>query len=608
MTISPPRPRRFGYLPELILAVVLIVSPFVLPAIGGTSDTLSRILIWGLFGLGFDLIFGFTGLLSFGQAAFYGSGGFIASYLLVSHTVPNVFVALLTGLVGAAVIALLVGLLALRRSGIYFAMITVAFGEMFFFLENSLLYRWTGGENGLPNVPKPHITLPGFDYAFDQPWKMYGLLAVLFLVGFALARRIVNSPFGHVLTAIRDNPMRASAVGHDIKRYKLTVFVIAAAYAGLAGGLEGTLQGYMSPEAFTFDTSGQLVMQTVIGGAGTLLGPLVGGALWLYLRNELQSALNLGASWKLVLGVVFVILIMFLRRGIVGGISDLWALARPKSQAAEAAPLPAAPVGEPNKPIARRPISDRVAIETRGLGKRYGGIVANENVDFIVNEGEIRGLIGPNGAGKSTFFKMLTGEIRPSSGHIFMFGDETTNLDVTAVCQKGIAKSYQINQLFPKLTVRRNLMISALSRTRGQYRPDLFRNVEHMDELNADIDETMRLLYLSPRADVPVSKLAYGEKRRVEIGLALGTNPKILLLDEPLAGMSPTERADTVKLLKHLAIGRTLVVVEHDMDALFGMADRVTVLAQGKILTEGTPAEVQNSAAVQDAYLGGVHK
>ena len=604
-----PSRKRFRYLPELILGIVLIVSPFVLPAIGGTSDTLSRILIWGLFGLGFDLIFGFTGLLSFGQAVFYGSGGFIASYLLVSHIIPNVFVALAIGMLGACVIALAVGALALRRSGIYFAMITVAFGEMFFFLENSALYPWTGGENGLPNVPKPHITLPGFDFGFEDPWPMYGLLAVLFLAGFAIARRIVASPFGHVLTAIRDNPTRAMAVGHDIQRYKLVVFVIAAAYAGLAGGLEGTLQGYMSPEAFTFDTSGELVMQTVIGGAGTLLGPLVGGALWLYLRNELQSALSLGAAWKLVLGVVFVVLIIFLRRGIVGGVADLWRLVRP-ARVPETAIVttvgstPAEAMVTPHRPP---PNFDRIAIETHGLGKRYGGVVANDGIDFVLHEGEIRGLIGPNGAGKSTFFKMLTGEVRPSSGQILLFGQDITTLDVTAVCQLGVAKSYQINQLFSKLTVRRNLLISALSRARGPYRSDMLRDVDHMDELNADVAETLRLLDLSDRADVPVSQLAYGEKRRLEIGLALGTDPKILLLDEPLAGMSPQERTDTVQLLKHLAVGRTLVIVEHDMDALFGMADRVTVLAQGRVLDEGTPAEVQSSAAVQDAYLGGVH-
>ncbi|MEO8883998.1 MAG: branched-chain amino acid ABC transporter ATP-binding protein/permease [Devosia sp.] len=588
---------------------MLIASPFVLPAIGGTPDTLSRILIWGLFGLGFDLIFGFTGLLSFGQAAFYGSGGFIASYLLVSHTIPNVFLALLIGAVGAAIIALAVGALALRRSGIYFAMITVAFGEMFFFLENSALYPWTGGENGLPNVPKPRITIGSFDYVFDTPWSMYGLLAVLFFIGYVIARRIVASPFGHVLTAIRDNPVRAKAVGHDIQRYKLIVFAIAAAYAGLAGGLEGTLQGYMSPESFTFETSGQLVIQTVIGGAGTLLGPLVGAALWLYLRNELQSALGLGAAWKLVLGVVFVVLIVFLRRGIIGGLGDLYRRLRPAAPVALAAePSPPGRVPAMAAPTERRPVpTGPVAIEARGVGKHYGGIVANDDIDFKVTEGEIRGLIGPNGAGKSTFFKMLTGEVKPSSGNIFMFGEEITGLDVTAVCQKGIAKSYQINQLFSKLTVRRNLMISALSRTRGKFRLDLFRNVDRMDELNADIEETMRLLDLTARADLPVSALAYGEKRRIEIGLALGTNPKILLLDEPLAGMSPHERVETVALLKQIATGRTLVVVEHDMDALFGMADRVTVLSQGRVLAEGTPAEVQGSKAVQTAYLGGVH-
>jgi branched-chain amino acid transport system permease protein len=347
-------------------------------------------------------------------------------------------------------------------------------------------------------------------------------------------------------------------------------------------------------------------MQTAIGGTGTLFGPLLGAGLWLFLQDFLQSATPLGAAWKLVLGIIFVLLIIFLRRGLAGGITDLWHLIRPQQMAP---PAPAPATAKAAQVTAHRPPpnSDKIAIQTLSLGKRYGGIVANEDVNFVVHEGEIRGLIGPNGAGKSTFFRMLTGEVRPSSGQILMFGEDTTTLNVTAMCQKGVAKSYQINQLFSKLTVRRNLMISALSRTRGPFRPDLLRDVDRMGELNADINETMRMLDLMGRADVPVSQLAYGEKRRLEIGLALGTDPKILLLDEPLAGMSPQERADTVQLIKHLAIGRTVVVVEHDMDALFGMADRVTVLAQGRVLTEGTPAEVQQSAAVQDAYLGGVH-
>ena len=596
-----------GWIAPLVLAAVLVIAPFVLPAIGANADMLSRILIWGLFGIGFDLIFGYTGLLSFGQSAFYGTGGFIAAYLLVSHKIPDVFLGLAIGTVGAAIVGLVVGVLALRRTGIYFAMITVAFAEMFFFLENSPLSAWTGGENGLPNVPKPAIHIAGFDYTFDTDWRMYALIAVLFFAGFLIARRIVNSPFGHILSAIRDNPARASAVGHAIQRYKLAVFVIAAAYSGLAGGLGGILQSYMAPDAFTFDTSGQLVMQTIIGGPGTLFGPLVGAAVWLYLRSILQVA-GLGPAWKLVLGLVFVLLIVFLRRGIIGGVTDLFGLIRP-SGAARPAPATPAPGGlrVVDGGAAAAAASDVIVLEARNLGKRYGGIVANADISFAVTEGEIRGIIGPNGAGKSTFFKMLTGEIPPTSGRILLFGNDVTGKDVTAVCQLGLSKSYQINQLFQKLTVRQNLNISGLSRTRGKFRLDLIRHVSQVPELTDDVAETLRLLNLEERADSLVSELAYGEKRRLEIGLALGTGPRILLLDEPLAGMSPQERADTVKLLKRIARDRTLVIVEHDMDALFGMADRITVFNEGRILADGTPGEIQGNASVQEAYLGGVH-
>ena len=596
---------------ELLTALGLIIAPLVLQRLGASPDTVNRVLVWGLFGIGFDLLFGFTGLLSFGQSAFYGTGGMIAAYLLTRMGFPSVIGAVVIGMIVAAIVGYFIGLIALRRTGIYFAMITVAIAEVFYFVEFNPLASWTGGENGLPGVPMPHITLGPIDLDFNGGWALYQFFAFCYFIGIVTALRIVRSPVGAILRAVRDNPERAAAVGHNIHSYKLTVFVIAAAYAGFAGGLLGVLQSFMPPDAFTFATSGQLVMQTAIGGTGTLFGPLLGSAVWLFLQDFLQAGTPLGAAWKLVLGLIFVLLVIFLRRGLAGGIADLWHLVRPSrvptAAAAATAPVAAVPVAVEEVSPKRLPISDRIAIETRGLGKRYGGIVANADIDFRVNEGEIRGLIGPNGAGKSTFFKMLTGEIRPSNGQIFTFGEDTTALDPTSICHRGVAKSYQINQLFTKLTVRENLTISALSRTRGKFRADLFRAVDRMADVTADVDETMRQLALTARADTPVSALAYGEKRRVEIGLALGTNPKILLLDEPLAGMSPTERVDTVKLLKQVAGGRTLVMVEHDMDALFGMVDRVTVLAQGRILTEGTPAEVQASAAVQDAYLGGVH-
>ena len=220
----------------------------------------------------------------------------------------------------------LVGLIALRRTGIYFAMITVAIAEVFFFVEFNPLSDFTGGENGLPGVPTPSFNLGFTTLHFTTGWSLYQFLAVCYFVGIVIALRIVRSPVGAILSAIRDNPLRAQAVGHNIHGYKLTAFVIAAAYAGFAGGLLGVMQGFMPPDAFTFDTSGQLVMQTAIGGTGTLFGPLLGAAVWLFLQDFLQSALDLGAAWKLVLGIVFVLLVTFLRRGIIGGIKDLYEL------------------------------------------------------------------------------------------------------------------------------------------------------------------------------------------------------------------------------------------------------------------------------------------
>jgi branched-chain amino acid transport system permease protein len=412
--------------------------------------------------------------------------------------------------------------------------------------------------------------------------------------------------------AIRDNPQRAAAVGHDVQKYKHLVFVIAAAYAGLAGGLLGVLQGYMPPEAFTFDTSGQLVMQTVIGGLGTLFGPLVGATVWLYLRDFLQGPLALGASWKLALGVIFVLLVCFLRRGIIGAIRDIYTLTTARG-AAEAEP--AAATGSTTAAALATPLppsshalagSSGPILQVKGVTKRYGGLVANGDIDFTVQHGELRAVIGPNGAGKSTFFKLLTCEVPPTSGTIIFEGRDITGMSVTDVCQLGLTKSYQVNQLFSNLTVRENLTIAALAESRGRFRIDMMRSTENISGIDEHVLHTAALVNLTHRLDIAVSALAYGEKRRLEIGLALATSPSLLLLDEPLAGMSPSERVETVKLLKSIRQGRTLVIIEHDMDAIFEMAERITVLHEGKVLVEGTPEEIQGNKMVQEAYLGGV--
>ncbi|MBK6009072.1 branched-chain amino acid ABC transporter ATP-binding protein/permease [Ramlibacter ginsenosidimutans] len=610
--------RRASWLLEAVAAVCLIAAPFVLPLLGAAPNTVNRVLVWGLFGLGFDILFGYTGLLSFGQSAFYGTGGFVAAYLLTRAGFPSVILALVIGMVAAAVVGYLIGLMSLRRTGIYFAMITVAIAEIFFFVEFNPLSDWTGGENGLPGVPTPVLNLGFTTLHFTSGWSLYPFLAFCYFLGLVIALRIVRSPVGAVLMAIRENPLRAEAVGHDVLAYKRTAFVIAAAYAGIAGGLLGVLQAFMPPDAFMFDTSGQLIMQTVIGGRGTLVGPLVGAAVWLFLQDFLQATLGLGAAWKLVLGIVFVLLVCFLRQGIIGGLRDLWErMSRDRHPSEEPAPVAVPSPAATPAPARLTPL--RAAhhankdytgpiLQATGLTKRFGGVVANEGIDFTVRAGELRGIIGPNGAGKSTFFKMLTCEIAPTAGRIVFEGRDITGLRVTDVCQLGLTKSYQVNQLFNRLTVRQNITVAALAELRGKFKLDLLRGLDHVRGLREQVEHTLELVHLTQRADAPVSQLAYGEKRRLEIGLALASSPTLLLLDEPLAGMSPAERVETVALLKSIARGRTLVIIDHDMDALFELAERITVLQEGRLLVEGTPEEIKGNAQVQEAYLGGVHE
>ena len=612
--ISAADGRRLArWLPELAMAVALVVLPFGFDAWLGSADLFTRILIWGIFGLGFDLLFGRTGLLSFGQAAFYGTGGFVTAYLLTSGSLANVWLAMAVGIAAASAFSVVVGFLALRRIGIYFAMITLAFGELSYFLENSPLSNWTGGENGLPGVPAPTIDLAGLHYSFAGSWPSYQLVAGFYFIGFVFARCVVLSPVGAVLTAIQQNPERAAALGHDIGAYKLAVFVLAAAFAGCGGALLGIFQSYMPPDAFALDTSGQLVIQTVIGGAGTLIGPTVGAAIWLSLRDVLQQVPAIGDLWKFILGFVFVVLVTFLPNGIVGAIMrwllQLW----PRKPAAAGAASAVGDAAARERLLAPLRGSAALgakapdfALEARDIRKAYGGIRAVDGVSLALREGACHAVIGPNGAGKSTFLRLLKREESVDSGEILLHGADITTADVTAAYQYGLAKSYQINQLFPQLTVRQNLRIGALGRQRGRWRLDVFRSAEGFAKVEAVVSALLEELDLTACADLVVNTLPYGEKRRLELGLALASQPSVLLLDEPLAGLSPSEREGVKHLIRKLGKGRTIVLVEHDMDAVFELAERITVLHEGRVLAEGTPKDITGDPLVRQAYLGGM--
>ncbi len=615
--------------PELALLLVLVLAPVVLPPFGFSHDLLSRVLNWGLFGLGFDILFGLTGLLSFGQAAFYGVGGFVAAYLLVSGTIHSVWFAFAAGTVAAGLFGLVVGWLAVKRIGIYFAMITLAFGQMAYFIENSPLSDYTGGENGIAGVPVPALGFGESAIPIGAGLPLYALLAAVFFLGFVVARRIVRSPVGLILRAVKENTARVAMLGHDVPAYKLTAFTIAALYAGLAGAMLGSFQSYMPPDAFALDTSGQLVVQTIVGGVGTLIGPLVGAAVWLWLRDNLQLIPGFGPLWKLVLGAAFIGLVIGLRRGICGEVVHLWRrrsaaaalrAAEARTEAIEAASLSEPPVHVSSLsaelvvlPLSRPIIGggtagSDIALEARLLARHYGGLKAVDEVSFTVRRGSIHAVIGPNGAGKSTLFKMLLDEVSPSSGGVLLFGELLTGAGVTRAAQRGVAKSNQLNQLFLGLSVRENLRVAALARARGRFRLDLFSPAGGRADVESQIETMLTILDLGDRRDTPVRVLAYGEKRRLEIGMALATSPNVLLLDEPLAGMSPSERAATCALIRRIGASCSLVIVEHDLDAVFGLAEHITVLCEGRLLADGPAETVRRDPAVQEAYLGGVHE
>jgi branched-chain amino acid transport system ATP-binding protein/branched-chain amino acid transport system permease protein len=593
---------------ELYLAAALAVAPFLLGPVGASPSMLSRIVIWGIFGLGFQLLFGVAGLLSFGQTIFYGVGGFMTAYLLLNGHVANLYVALAIGTISAVAIGFMVGALSVRRSGIYFAMVTLAFSEFVYFLEFSPLRQWTGGEDGLAGVPQPPF--------FANPLAMYASLAAVYVVGYALARHVRNSSFGLILRAIKRNNHRTEAVGHNVWMYRVGVFCIASAYAGFAGGLLGMFQTYMPPDAFNAQTSVELVVQTMIGGVGLLVGPLVGAFIWTYLRTTLQIIPGIGALWLVLLALVFVFCILFLPQGIAGAIKDAFTRKRRTAGATTDMPL-ANDAVEVAEPLARvslecaAPVAGRIGrkssepiLRVRNITKRFGGLIAVNGVSFDVAAGGIVALIGPNGAGKTTLFSMLADAVRPTSGEVLFKQHNISGIGATRACQLGVSKSYQITQLFRDMSVYDNVSIPVLARRYGSASLRTLLERPGADAVRVRVEKTLAEIGLQEVRDWSIDELPYGNRRRLEIGLALASDPELLLLDEPLAGLSPSERVDIKVLIAQIANHTNVLIVEHDMDAVYELAERVIVLHRGEILFDGSPEDMRGNEAVRSAYLG----
>ena len=596
---AAPVPARAGwrhpkYRPLWIGALGLVVMPPALLALGLTLDTATVVVILAIAAVGLNMLVGYTGLTSFGHSAWFGIGGY-AGALAQKHWFPGqILLPLLFAIAFVAVLSAVVGVLILRRRGVYFSLLTLALAA----LTYAIAFRWTeltGGENGLGGLERGGIGPIdlGDSLAFHLTITAVGL-AVLYLLF-----RVVRSPFGHVLVAIRENPQRATFQGYDIERYKLAAFVLSAAVTGFAGALLAFHHYLISAEATSVAFSGELLAMVVIGGMHSFLGPALGALFYTLFRELISIWTN---DWLLWFGLIFVGFVLFSPSGLVGIWATLRRRWRPPPEETAAMSRRRIYADLPLPGFLRPPPAEGAVLEVAEVSRHFGGIRAVERASLVVHGGEIHALIGPNGAGKTTIFNLVSGMYPPDAGTVRLDGREIQTLPAHRICDGGIARSFQITNLFRGLPIYENLRLSLQARHPARF--DAWRDVDAYPEIHAQCAELTKFLGLEGIEEILGGDLSYGGQRLVDLGIALGSKPRVLLLDEPLAGLAAAERERVSNLIRTVAANIPVLIVEHDLDRVLGFSQRVTVMNEGSVLMAGTPDAVRADARVQEVYTG----
>jgi ABC-type branched-subunit amino acid transport system ATPase component/ABC-type branched-subunit amino acid transport system permease subunit len=577
----------------LLAALVLATAPLYADYTPFYLGLLTEVLVFGLFALAYDVLLGHAGVLSLGHSAFLGVAAYTTGIMLARYR-ARLELSLLAGALGGLLTSLILGILVLRKRGVYLAMLTLALSQVFYYI----VLMWTpvtGGTDGLGNLPILYLSEPLGWRLSKRPITRYYVIAAVIFVAMLAIRHLLHSPLGRVMRAVKANETRAAACGYDTRRIRLAAFAISGLFSGLAGALLTVVLEFVPIENIHWQMSGTVLIMALFGGTGTLLGPFVGAGVFIWMRDFLSKYLE---YWEVFVGGAFVLIVLFLPDGIVGSLARLVTRRRPAPIGAAGDQLPEPqPLGRAG---ARPRQGDERLLESRGLTKTFGGLTAVNRVDFQVRTGELRSVIGPNGAGKTTFFNLLTGVLPPSDGRILFKGVDITGLPAHAISRLGIARSYQVTNIFGDLTVFENVRIAAQSRV-THYR--FWGRPESLAAVNARAEEILQHLGLTGKRHALARELSHGEQRYLEIGIALATEPDFLLLDEPTAGMSPDETQRTAAFVRRLAGHVTIVVVEHDMEVVMGISDRITVLNYGEILAEGTPAEIRENPDVRRVYL-----
>src|SRR5512136_510259 len=475
---------------NLALLAVLLVLPYALENLKSTALMASQILIFAVVGLAFNILLGYSGLLSFGHGMFLGMGMYGATLIQIHFLKGQFVLPIVVGTALAALTGAVVGFLIMRRRGVYFALLTLAFTQLFF----TICYRWTdvtGGENGISGLKRPDSFF-GLDLKSD--YAFYYVCMVLLVACMVLIRRILDAPFGRVLQAIRDNEVRAASVGYNPRRYRHVAVIISGTFVGFAGALFAYVNYFAYPEVFHSAFSGTIVAMTIVGGMRHFFGPIVGGAVYVFFQDLLSSYTK---HWMIYFGLMFMAFILFSPNGIMGILEGLRARLRNNRKGKEpGGAVAAAAAGSAADPIDnnggrradRAPLGEEI-LRTEGVTKRFGALVAVDAVTISVRKGELRSVIGPNGAGKTTFFNALTGNLPKDGGKVFFKGEDISDLEPHQIANHGIARSFQILSIFKDLTVFENIRVAVQSKT-----PHRFSFLAATDELTAINREAERIL------------------------------------------------------------------------------------------------------------------